>query len=285
MLFSLSQSSLIPIHLKIKKSKTLQTKSNQLVDQTLGNKKRKAGVFTSCVDASFTIEASMVLTIFILLSYCMLYPFFVLDIHMKLQAATELIAQKKAWYNWEDDGSLSLLLQEKISSYSIGDIDYEDTISVDDSGIIDCVVEYQVSFPFPIKHAENFLVRSRRKSWIDYENVDANAGSKTDYVYIASSGQVYHLYEDCTYLKLSIQSVDYEKLSTLRNDSGGIYYACERCRPDASGVVYVTSDGNRYHRNLSCSGLKRQVQKISKDDVTDKTVCSRCQKRFNSGSE
>lgn len=280
--FSLSQSSSIPTYLKGKKSKTLQAKSNKSANQTLGRKKRKAGVFTSCASASLTVEASMVMTIFILISYCILYPFFVLNIHMKLQAVTECVVQRESGYEHDAQTNWEMLLRESIDLYSIKNIDYQDSICIDENGIIDLIVQYQIAFPFPVNHVENFIVRSRKRAWtsIDKDSDGNSADTDSQYVYVTSNAKVYHLYMDCTHLKLSIHSVEYEQLKTLRNASGGIYYACERCYPKNSRTVYVTDEGDRYHGSLSCSGLKRQIQKVSKDTVTGMSVCSRCQARF-----
>ena len=43
-------------------------------------------------------------------------------------------------------------------------------------------------------------------------------------------------------------------------------------------VLYVTSDGDRYHNSLACPGLKRSVRSIPKSEALGKGLrpCGRC---------
>jgi hypothetical protein len=115
----------------------------------------------------------------------------------------------------------------------------------------------------------------------DYSGVSMvgeDSGEET--VYVAANGKVYHGDRDCTYLRTRIQNVTVNALNTKRNQSGGIYYPCESCchsqAQDGTVTVYITSYGDRYHKNRQCSKLKRTVREVSRSKVGNLPACSKC---------
>lgn len=119
--------------------------------------------------------------------------------------------------------------------------------------------------------------RAYLKAWTGYdipENSEETSQDET-LVYITETGTVYHLTRECTYLKLSIRQIVETELVTRRNQSGEKYTACELCG-GGSGLIYVTEEGNRYHKDVTCSGLKRTVKAIPLSEVGDRPPCSRC---------
>ena len=101
---------------------------------------------------------------------------------------------------------------------------------------------------------------------------------EAEYVYITENGSVYHLTKSCTHLKLSIKSVDAKDLWDKRNNSGGRYTACNKCCEEEEEVstYYITATGDRYHMELSCSGLKRTIYMVTPEEVADWSLCGRC---------
>ena len=97
-------------------------------------------------------------------------------------------------------------------------------------------------------------------------------------VYVTESGTVYHRKPGCRYLKVSINQISGSSVSHARNDSGQKYSPCETCSRNQkpSGVVYVTSSGNRYHNLATCSGLKRTVKLVKESQVGGMHACSSC---------
>ena len=108
-----------------------------------------------------------------------------------------------------------------------------------------------------------------------------NAGKENtqeEMVYITESGSVYHRKPGCRYLKVSLQQVVGSRVSSMRNTYGEKYAPCESCsrnqRPAA--CVYITSTGNRYHNQETCSGLKRTIKLVKLSQVGNMHACSSC---------
>ena len=100
-------------------------------------------------------------------------------------------------------------------------------------------------------------------------------------VYVAENGQVYHVNRNCTHLKLSVKEIRAEELNVSRNNYGKRYSACEKC---VSGkrveIIYITGEGDKYHYNRGCPGLKRTVSTMLKSDAEKLyRPCSRCSKK------
>lgn len=102
---------------------------------------------------------------------------------------------------------------------------------------------------------------------------------KTQIVYITENGTVYHLTRECTHLQLSVSQIPASAIETARNQYGGKYYPCARCvSGSAAALLYITDDGNRYHNDRECSGLKRTIYSMSIEEAVKEgyRACSRC---------
>lgn len=99
------------------------------------------------------------------------------------------------------------------------------------------------------------------------------------FVYIAESGRVYHTNRECTHLQLSVQKVECQEAIDSRNAHGEKYKACEKCWDSAlAGMVFITEEGNCYHSTSSCAGLKRTIICVPASEVEKWSLCSRCKK-------
>lgn len=153
----------------------------------------------------------------------------------------------------------------------------------DASGMEDGRIEFWVEYgikPFigwlPIGQIR---IRDRfvSHSWTGYSGTENHSEEKEDtYVYVTRTGSKYHLSYNCTYLRVQVQSVSCELVSSLRNGSGGKYYACQRCRPGKGGAVYITGDGSSYHGEADCPALKRTVYMIALSEANGYGACSKC---------
>lgn len=83
---------------------------------------------------------------------------------------------------------------------------------------------------------------------------------------------MYHKTSGCTYLNLSIQSVEDVQIVEYRNENGEKYHKCEFCADKINKFerVYITNYGNKYHTDLNCSGIKRTIEMIRLSDVEER---------------
>lgn len=115
------------------------------------------------------------------------------------------------------------------------------------------------------------------RAWTGYdvERRAGQGGGEEVYVYLTDRGSVYHMARNCTYLTLSIEIAGRDEVEGLRNESGGKYYACEKCG-GGSGIVYITAEGSSFHSTIECSGLKRTVRCVPLSEAGGRGPCSRC---------
>lgn len=96
------------------------------------------------------------------------------------------------------------------------------------------------------------------------------------YVYITPTGKKYHLLESCTYLKVRLRAVDSGEIDRLRNADGEIYHPCEVCGTKVNNIVYLTEWGNRYHGRNDCRAIQKTVYMVPLSQVGERTVCKKC---------
>ena len=155
-----------------------------------------------------------------------------------------------------------------------------------DSDIIDLVADYMVKPFLPLFGLDSFSMQSRYygHAWTGYQIGSETSSSSTDeeeedgqIVYITPTGSVYHLSEDCTYLKPSIMTISASEVDSARSSDGSKYYPCEVCNPTKTGTLVITTDGNRYHSSASCSAISRTVIEVLLSQVEDTmNACSKC---------
>ncbi len=243
----------------------------------------------ACRRASFTVEAAFVLPLFLFAAAVVLGLFPVLKLETQVNAGLQYAARMVAlsYQDSEDDHDvLSLTEGEILFRTYMKEHGCEETVlasglsgisllSSDLSGdYVTLSAVYKVQLPVSFWNLNSLPVEQcvSMKKWTgDIADEEEGEG---DYVYITPSGSAYHSSADCAYLKLSTHTVSVEALDTLRNKSGGIYYACS-CYNGGS-TVYITDYGTQYHSDLSCSGLKRTIYKVSIDQVGDRHACSKC---------
>ncbi len=127
-----------------------------------------------------------------------------------------------------------------------------------------------------------FLQRGSVRAWTGRRGSDgkekepSGSGAEEKTVYVTEHGSVYHKDADCTHIRLSIRTVSKAKAMTSHNRYGARYTPCEHCGRAALGSVYITTEGNRYHSSLECSGLKRTVREVKESDIGHMRACSRC---------
>lgn len=154
---------------------------------------------------------------------------------------------------------------------------------------IELQVSYAVKNPFDIfglgvkKYTQKAVVHAWKgvegnlgvKALFD-ENRENSVKDEDLFVYITKYASVYHADIKCTYLSPGIVSTDKKNIETLRNKSGGKYYACEYCGYKKSDQIYVTEFGNRYHASPECKTIFHDILTVKKSSVTGLKQCSKC---------
>lgn len=247
-------------------------------------------------EASLTIEASLVLPLFLFMMICFmsLSSLMLFQVRLKegLHEEGKEIAMKKGGgieYSVGDvreDVLLSIgediLHLAPIDGKEAG-ITFSDT-DISGDQIITLTAEYKAKlyYDFFGLFDRKFVQSSTFHTWCGYEDsINGIRGQEEDieYVYVTEDSEVYHPNRDCTHLRLNVIAVSGSEIRDKRNVDGGKYHSCEHCHGKISdGTLYITTDGDCYHNSLSCSGLKRTVSAIPLNEAKKKGLrpCSRC---------
>ena len=157
---------------------------------------------------------------------------------------------------------------------------YGSSIS-EESDIVDIRLSYSVKTPLESVGVGNFYMAGRYYGhlWNGYEIEGTGRElNQEQIVYITEDSEVYHTTTACTHLRLSVRGVEYDSVDECRNNGGGKYTPCEICasgeRPD---MVFITSEGDRYHYSSECYTLTRSYSAVPLSEVEDShRPCSRC---------
>lgn len=238
------------------------------------------------LSASLTVEAAMVLPIFLYLTAGLMMFFSLLGNAGILTGSLQDTAKRMGIYAHFEEGKsgmskvyMQALLRKGTAGLKGIHLDYSSVLEGDEK--IDLAASYRVSVKVPVFSfgKPQVIQRGCVRAWTgrDFrEKAKENTGSAGIEVYVAENGTVYHRDKACTHLKLSVRQVSAASVKGLRNRYGEKYYACGCCKEGIGGIVYITNMGNRYHAKRSCSGLKRTVHSISLSDVENLPPCSKC---------
>ena len=191
--------------------------------------------------------------------------------------------------------SAEYLVRDRLKEYPIAvnmikgglsGITASDTELLTSDGCIRLVCRYKLKNPVPllrfaIKETEQSVLyryfTGRKAECLLEEIEEEEKEENEETVYVTETGTVYHLELTCPSLKLNISEIPAQTVGQRRNEGGGKYYPCEKC---ASGscpdYLFITTDGDRYHYRINCSGLKRTVREIKKSEAGDRRPCKRC---------
>lgn len=264
------------------------------------------------LSASITLEAALVLPLFIFFFVNILAMFNILKVQSDMEAALHQTGNELSLMafdlrygesiagEFEHSGLDSiagaagvLFAREKIRNY-LGDgiekscvKDGYDGISFLQSrvllsgDIIDIVMDYRVKPMIPIVGFKDFPVEGRYygHAWTGYDISAGGDGEELEeeMVYITEHGEVYHRNIDCEHLHIRVESVDVGDIKNLRNKDRKKYTPCEYCGGKiAAGNVFITGYGEKYHSSLNCPGLKRKIITIPLSEAGGRRACSSC---------
>lgn len=249
----------------------------------------RASLFTS-FKGSITVETSLILPLFFLAICCLCYLLEVMSIQLTIRTALDEVGREAAVEAYGKPFVFTGELEEKVVNH-IGKarldksvvsggsrgLDLSNTSISGKSKIIKICAEYRIKLPIYTfgKLALSCKEELCLKGWTGYEK-EFGFQDKENVVYVTETGMVYHRNSRCTYLDLSIRMVGKKDIVKLRNNNGEKYKACEKCGGKAGSNVYITGHGNRYHKTISCSGLKRKIYAIPISEALGKGECSRC---------
>lgn len=99
-------------------------------------------------------------------------------------------------------------------------------------------------------------------------------------VLITDTGYCYHRSYSCPNLNIRPKQAMTDEVDKLRNDGGAKYYECEFCvkKKKKQQECYITPEGDRYHFDKKCQGLKRTIYEVKISEVGKKRACKRCAK-------
>lgn len=110
---------------------------------------------------------------------------------------------------------------------------------------------------------------------------DAESNKEDRTVFVArnsASSGVYHLSEDCSYIRNHMRTAEASQVGEIRNADGGKYHACPSCRPGSEGTVYLFERGDAYHASPDCKAIISYAVAMKESEATEKGLvpCSRC---------
>ena len=260
--------------------------------------------------ASVTVEASLILPLFLFFFVNLLGVFDILKLQCDLEAALHqtgrqlmmIEATTRSFTKSDDGGSAAGAAAGAVNAVAAGrmvknylgenylehspvidgasGLKMGETTLYSNGDIIDIVASYKVHPLFGIAAFTDFPLEGRFYGHA-FTGYDPNEGTHDndeaeELVYITESGTAFHRSLDCSHLKLSVKQIPKSEVSGKRNADRGKYYPCEYCGKKAGNSVYITNYGNRYHSNRNCSGIKRTIMTVRLSEAIGRTPCSEC---------
>ena len=255
---------------------------------------------TKRIDAGMTVEAAVVLPLMLYFLLNLSCAIELIRLHGNLQLALWEVGSRLAVYGYalEDSEVASLFtgfyIRNQVVEYA--GKEYLDNsplkngsqgISMWESDIfssedeLDVIVTYSVVPWSGLAAFSSFRMANRYYAHIwngyDIPNDPEQSEQELDIVYITENGTVYHEDRNCTYLMLSVREVSRSVAETAVNQWGKKYSPCEKCKPDSINLtLYITEEGERYHSDRNCSGLKRTVFSVLRSRAVGYRACNRC---------
>ena len=254
--------------------------------------------FCAPLRAALTAETAIALSVFLICMVSVLQYANVYTTAMKIAGAMTQTAEEMAIAAYtseyfETDSILGVTLSSAFAAMGVtsrtGDLSTTRNFNMmfssilEENDMIDLTAVYQPRSDFGLMRLPGifFLQAAKVRGWTGREGSEGSGGSdshshESEMVYVAENGVVYHKDPNCSHIHLHISRVSRAAVAGLRNEYGETYHSCERCGAAAGGSVYITTDGNRYHSSLTCSGLSRTVHTVSLSEAGTLRPCSRC---------
>ena len=241
---------------------------------------------------SLTIEAALVLPIFLFAMICMISLSALLLFQLRLKEAMheemKLCTLKSITGDVPDAEAMGEDILEMVGDKILklapieGDIDFYSDLANDEILSIKAAYRAKLYYDLSGLFKYEFVQQSLQHDFRGYVRGLAGAVSSTDeeeYVYVTQNSEVYHTDRECSHIRLKISEISADDLKAARSSDGSKYKSCEHCHSKITdGTLYITPDGDKYHNSLGCSGLKRSVAAIPLKEAEEEGLrcCSRC---------
>ena len=200
--------------------------------------------------ASLTIEAAVVVPLFLLAMFTLICIVDLCRIHV--------IEQAKIGNKAKQLGTCAYLTKEYM-----------------EDPYVDLYEVYSYKLPITLipGYQIDVALRGRVHAWVGRTGQECEADKNKiaeEMVYVTDHQAVYHTDSGCSHLQLSVYAVDSTRLSN--------YDFCKKCCGSTEVTTYyVTENGDCCHASRSCSGLTRNVRLVFKSEAAGLPCCSRCQ--------
>lgn len=242
---------------------------------------------------SITVEATLVLPVFIFVFTGILYLNQLLYGEEQVQCALEQAAKETSLEYTLVHKKLAVnaaFMSAKVNAAISGRKNKNRSIvcvvraKVDEeTDQMDFQAEYTVVSPISLLGKKTFLFREgyygKAFTGVLTRMSESEQGEDV-LVYVTKTGSVYHKSITCNHLKLSLQELTVKELEEKRSRDGSIYYPCEKCCggnafPDNQNVI-ICNYGNRYHVKKNCQKISRSIREIPISQVNGKAPCKTC---------
>ena len=248
--------------------------------------------------ASYTVEAAVIMPIFLFVCACILIFFRVLAVEWGVSTALNETAREMALYRGTETedakknyagltATAAALAHTRMLAedtpfafvrFGMAGMDYSG--SVIDGKNVDIAVTYQIPLPVRFFGLGDISIAQHAVAhrWVGFDPKEGK-GQDDETVYVTEYGSAYHRNLECSYLNPSIHAVAYASVDDKRNASGHKYYPCPLCGGKAV-TVYITTYGENYHSDIGCSGLKRMIRSTTRQEAEADGyhACGKCAK-------
>ena len=244
--------------------------------------------------ASLTVEAALVLPLFLFAGVLLMMPFHILDIERQMQAIVMSVGEdisQTAYLSPEDGGWTGSAaafayaegaVRTKAGGLSLRGLTLAGSSLLEDGETVDLVVSYQIKLPFSVFGLGDVKRRNRcwLRAWVGSNGALSEGGpgdgEEDPIVYVGKDSTRYHISSFCHYLYNRLSAVPVSSIEDYRNSGGHRYTACDRCGGTAGGIVYILPYGEHYHGNRSCTAITAYVRAVRRSAVEYLGPCSYC---------
>lgn len=256
---------------------------------------RKGAFFFA--SASMTVEAALVLPLFLFMGVILMMPFRILDVERQMQAIVNSVGEEisqSACLTGGEGTEMSALasyayvegaVRMKARDLPVERLSLAGSKIMDDGETVNIAVTYQMKLPFSVFHLGSVERKNccYLRAWVGRDGgtgpgSGSAAGEEEDdpIVYVGRNSTRYHVSASCHYLDNRLTTVSVDQIDNYRNAGGGRYTPCARCGGQAAGSVYIMPSGEHYHSSPSCSAIQAYVSAVRKSEVEHLGPCSYC---------